>query len=255
MTIKVGVLGASGRMGSQVCEAIGNDEGTILMAAIDENQIGDYVGVSDIQISGDISYLKGADVVVDFTTASSARNNLPVIAEMGIHAVVGTTGFTEADVKSIESSFVNSNCLLASNFAISAVLMMRFSEIAAPYFNNVEIIEYHHNSKIDAPSGTALSTAERIGASSNDWDQDPTDRHVLEGARGGTTKDGIPIHSVRMEGMVAHQDVIFGAEGQTLTIRQDSYHRSSFMPGVLIAIKKIEDYPGVTLGLDKFLNL
>ena len=242
-------------MGSQVCEAVGSDDQTTLVAAIDENQIGNHARGSDTRITDDISDLEGVDVVVDFTTASSVRNNLPVVAEMGIHAVVGTTGLTEADVKSLESSFINSNCLLASNFAISAVLMMRFSEIAAPYFNNVEIIEYHHNSKIDAPSGTALSTAERISSSSKDWNQDPTDRHVLEGARGGTTKDGIPIHSVRMEGMVAHQDVIFGAEGQTLTIRQDSLHRSSFMPGVLIAVKKIEDYPGVTIGLEKFLDL
>ena len=132
---------------------------------------------------------------------------------------------------------------------------MRFAEIAAPHFNNVETIEYHHNSKIDAPSGTALTTAERISASSSEWERSSTSNRILEGARGGMTEDGISIHSVRMEGMVAHQDVIFGTEGQTLTIRQDSYDRSSFMPGVLLAVKKVGDFPGVTLGLEALLNL
>ncbi len=255
MAIKVGVLGASGRMGSEVCKAIGNDQETTLVAAIDENGIGQQATSSDLLITNDLSGLSDADVVVDFTTAASARKNLLHIAEIGVHAVVGTTGLSDSDIEALEGSFTSSNCVVAANFAVSAVLMMRFSEMAAPHFDNVEIIEYHHNSKIDAPSGTALSTAERIGESSKSWSKDSTDDHVLEGARGGITKDGISIHSVRIEGMVAHQDVIFGTEGQTLTIRQDSYDRSSFMPGVLLAVKKIEDYPGVTLGLEKFLQL
>lgn len=255
MAIKVGVLGASGRMGSEVCKAVCNDPETTLVAAIDEMKIGQDATNSNIRITDDLSNIEGADVVVDFTTANSARKNLPAIAEMGIHAVVGTTGLAETDIEKLKGVFTNSNCVIASNFAISAVLMMRFSEMAAPHFDNVEIIEYHHNSKIDAPSGTALNTAERIGASSKSWNQSSTVDLAFDGARGGITEDGISIHSVRMEGMVAHQDVIFGTEGQTLTIRQDSYDRSSFMPGVLIAVKGIEDYPGVTLGLEKFLHL
>ena len=255
MTIKVGVLGASGRMGSEVCGAVIDDLDTSLVSAIDEMNVGENIAGSDVSITDDFSALEDADVIVDFTVADSARENLQHVAKAGIHAVVGTTGLTESDIATLGSLFQDSNCVVASNFAISAVLMMRFAEIAAPHFNNVEIIEYHHNSKIDAPSGTALTTAERISASSSEWDKSSTSNRILEGARGGITEDGISIHSVRMEGMVAHQDVIFGTEGQTLTIRQDSYDRSSFMPGVLLAVKKVGDFPGITLGLEALLNL
>ena len=255
MTIKVGVLGASGRMGSEVCRAVINALDTSLVSAIDEMNVGENVAGSDVSITDDFSALEDADVIVDFTVADSARENLQRVAKAGIHAVVGTTGLTESDIATLGSLFQDSNCVVASNFAISAVLMMRFAEMAAPHFNNVEIIEYHHNSKIDAPSGTALTTAERISASSSEWDKSSTSNRILEGARGGISEDGISIHSVRMEGMVAHQDVIFGTEGQTLTIRQDSYDRSSFMPGVLLAVKKVGDFPGITLGLEALLNL
>lgn len=255
MAIKVGVIGAAGRMGSAVCEAVGSDSETTLFAAIDEHGVGEEISNSGILISNEFSDLEGADVAVDFTVASSSRNNLRRVASMGIHAVVGTTGLTESDYRELRDSFTDSNCLIAANFAISAVLMMRFSEIAAPFFENVEIIEYHHNSKVDAPSGTALNTAERIGAVSSSWKEDPTQKDFLGSSRGGTTEDGISIHSVRMEGMVAHQDVIFGTTGQILTIRQDSYDRSSFMPGVLLAVKRINDYQGVTIGLEAFLDL
>ena len=255
MTIKVGVLGASGRMGSEVCRAVVNDVDTSLVSAIDEMNVGENVAGSDVKITDDFSALEDANVIVDFTVADSARKNLQHVAKAGIHAVVGTTGLTKSDIEELGDLFTNSNCVIASNFAISAVLMMRFSEMAAPHFDNVEIIEYHHNSKIDAPSGTALTTAERISASSSEWNTSSTSNYVLDGARGGITKDGVSIHSVRMEGMVAHQDVIFGTEGQTLTIRQDSYDRSSFMPGVLLAVKKVGDFPGITLGLEPLLNL
>ena len=147
------------------------------------------------------------------------------------------------------------NCVVAANFAISAVLMMRFAEVAAPFFDTAEIIEYHHNAKIDAPSGTAIATAQRIAEASSTWAADPTEKEVYAGARGGSGPGGIRVHGVRMEGMLAHQDVILGALGQTLTIRQDSYDRSSFMPGVILACKRIADHPGFTLGLDKILEI
>jgi 4-hydroxy-tetrahydrodipicolinate reductase len=177
----------------------------------------------------------------------------------GIHAVVGTTGLTTADIDSLRATFGTgtAHCLIAPNFAISAVLMMRFAEIAAPYFDTAEVIEYHHDRKIDAPSGTAVATADRIADARGDaaWAPDPTEREVLTGARGGVSGGarGVHVHSVRMRGMVAHQDVIFGAAGQTLTIRQDSYDRESFMPGVVLACKRIADHPGVTIGLDAYL--
>lgn len=151
--------------------------------------------------------------------------------------------------------FSGSNCLIASNFAISAVLMMRFAELAAPYFDTAEIIELHHDGKIDAPSGTAISTAERMAAASSEWAPDPTQHEPYPGARGSVGPGGIRLHSVRMRGMVAHQEVILGAQGQTLTIRQDSYDRSSYMPGVVLACKRIAHLPGLTLGLDAVLGV
>ncbi len=145
--------------------------------------------------------------------------------------------------------------MIAANFAISAVLMMRFAELAAPFFDTAEIIELHHDAKIDAPSGTATVTAERIAAASSQWAPDPTRHEVYPGARGGVGPAGIRVHSVRMRGMVAHQEVLFGAAGQTLQLRQDSYDRVSFMPGVVLACKRIGQHPGVTLGLDLLMGL
>ena len=172
-----------------------------------------------------------------------------------MHAVVGTSGFTEDDHAEIASWFTTSNCLIAPNFAIGAVLMMRFAELAAPYFETAEIIELHHDQKIDAPSGTALATAQRMADASADWAPDPTTDDVVAGARGGSGPGGIPVHSVRLRGIVAHQEVLLGTTGQTLTIRHDSYDRSSFMPGVLLAVKKVGDTPGLTVGLDALLDL
>ena len=145
--------------------------------------------------------------------------------------MVGTTGFTEADVAALRDAFTRSNCLIAPNFAIGAVLMMRFAELAAPFFETAEIIELHHDGKVDAPSGTAMMTAWRMAAASPSWAPDPTTREVVPGARGGNGPGGIPIHSVRLRGLVAHQEVLFGTAGQSLTIRHDSYDRVSFMPG------------------------
>ncbi len=145
--------------------------------------------------------------------------------------------------------------LIAPNFGIGAVLMMRFAELAAPYFETAEIIELHHDQKVDAPSGTAMHTAERMSARSSDWAPDPTTKHVIEGARGGASPGGIRIHSVRLRGLVAHQEVLLGTAGQSLSIRHDSYDRASFMPGVVLAVKSVGSHPGVTVGLDAFLDI
>jgi 4-hydroxy-tetrahydrodipicolinate reductase len=172
-----------------------------------------------------------------------------------VHAVVGTTGLSEADYEELRASFTSSNCVVAPNFAIGAVLMMRLAEIAAPYFESVEVIELHHENKVDAPSGTAMLTVERIAAASAEWTPDPTTKEILRGARGGKGPGDIPVHSLRVRGLVAHQEVLFGTTGQTLTIRHDSLDRSSFMPGVLLAVKRVADRPGVTIGLDALLDL
>jgi 4-hydroxy-tetrahydrodipicolinate reductase len=172
-----------------------------------------------------------------------------------VHAVVGTTGLSDGDLDELRSLFTTSNCVVAPNFAIGAVLMMRLSELAAPWFESVEIIELHHDAKVDAPSGTAMLTAQRIAAASSEWAPDPTVDTVVEGARGGHGPAGIPIHAIRLRGLVAHQEVLFGTTGQTLSIRHDTTDRSSFMPGVLLAVKAVADRPGLTLGLEALLGL
>jgi 4-hydroxy-tetrahydrodipicolinate reductase len=244
-------------MGRTVCAAVAADPELVLAAAVDPFGVGQLI--EGVPVSGDLRAFStsSCDVVVDFTVAVAARRTLPWLATNGIHAVVGTTGFTDDDMAEFESAFGADdapNCVIAPNFAISAVLMMRFAEMAAPFFDTAEIIELHHDRKIDAPSGTAVTTAERMAsARGRSFDPDPTTDEVYEGARGGTGPAGLRVHSVRMRGMVAHQEVILGATGQTLTIRQDSYDRDSFMPGVVLACKKIADVPGLTRTLDPFL--
>ena len=256
MTIRVGVLGAAGRMGVSVCDAVDADPDLSLVAAFDPHgEVGALV--HGIPVSTTLEDLLAAEphVVVDFTVADAARVNLPRIAEAGVHAVVGTTGFTDDDLASFRSAFTSSSCLIAANFAISAVLMMRFAELAAPLFDTAEVIELHHDNKIDAPSGTATATVERMAAASDEWAPDPTQHEVFPGARGGEGPGGIRVHSVRMRGMVAHQEVILGALGQSLTIRQDSYDRTSFMPGVVLACKRVGHHEGLVVGLDAILDL
>jgi 4-hydroxy-tetrahydrodipicolinate reductase len=263
MAIRVGVNGAGGRMGSAVCRAIAIDPDLELVAAVGPRVAGSAIpaGVDGtvVTIGGELRAFADAacDVVVDFTVAAAARVTLPWLAMHGVHAVVGTTGLDDADVDAARHAFGNgpAHCVIAPNFAISAVLMMRFAEMAAPFFESAEIIELHHDAKIDAPSGTAVRTAERLAAASSQWAADPTEREAYPGARGGLGPAGIRVHSVRMRGMVAHQEVILGSLGQTLTIRQDSYDRDSYMPGVVLACKRIVDHPGVTLGLDPLLGL
>ena len=260
---RVGVLGAGGRMGSAVCRAVHGAADLDLVAAVDPQHAGldlDQLGVrgTGLQVASKVGAMTdaGAEVVVDFTVVDAARENLRWCAQNGVHAVVGTTGFADADLAEFSEAFSKSdaNALIAPNFAIGAVLMMRFSELAAPFFETAEIIELHHDEKVDAPSGTACATAQRIAAASKDWASDPTEKVVAEGARGGRV-EGISVHSVRLRGLVAHQEVMFGTTGQTLAIRHDSYDRSSFMPGVLLAVRRIGDTPGLTVGLDGVLGI
>jgi len=259
--IRVGVFGAGGRMGSTVCRAVLDAPGMELVAAVDPLHAGidlSQLGVhgTSVHVSAKANALHEAEaqVAVDFTILDAARQNLAWCADNGVHAVVGTSGFTEGELAELAERFRHSgsNVVIAPNFAIGAVLMMRFAEQAAPYFDSVEIIELHHDQKVDAPSGTAIATAERIAAASKDWGEDPTTKVVAEGARGGNVS-GIPIHAVRLRGMVASQEVLLGTTGQSLSIRHDTFDRSSFMPGVLLAIQKVVDTPGLTVGLDNLL--
>lgn len=257
--MRIGVNGAAGQMGRAVCAAVEVDPDLTLVAAVDRHSDAPAPG-DGVALSSELSAFTDAscDVVVDFTVAEAARTTLPWLAAHGIHAVVGTTGFADDDLASFESAFPSDsgpNCLIAPNFAISAVLMMRFAEMAAPWFDTAEVIELHHMRKIDAPSGTAVKTIERMAAARDtDFASDPTETEVYPGARGGAGPRNIRAHSVRMEGMVAHQEVVLGAQGQTIAIRQDSFDRSSFMPGVVLACKRIADHPGLTLSLDPFLD-
>lgn len=265
--IKVAVFGAGGKVGSTVCRAVAEENDLELVAAVDPQMAGldlrqaiglDIPGLQ-VSPSADAIADAGADVAVDFTHLAAARENLRWCGENGVHAVVGTTGFTEEDFTVFRGLFTpegdGPNCVIAPNFAIGAVLMMRFAEIAAPYFESAEVIELHHDQKLDAPSGTAMKTVERMAAASGEWVADPTETVVVEGARGATGPAGIHVHSVRLRGLVAHQEVLLGTTGQSLTIRHDSYDRTSFMPGVLLAVRNIADRPGLTVGLDPFLGL
>ena len=259
--ISVGVLGAAGRMGRTVCQAVAADPDLSLAAAVDtaaavsELESVPELGGAAVSESPEVLRDAGVEVAVDFTVVEAARSNLRFLASEGIHAVVGTTGLDSGDLERIERDFSRSNCIIAPNFAISAVLMMRFAEMAAPFFDSAEIVELHHDGKVDAPSGTALMTGERMSAASEAWNPDPTQNEVLAGARGGKGPGGIRIHSVRLSGMTAHQEVILGTQGQSLTIRGDSYDRSCFMPGVLLAVKAVRGRPGLTLGLEPLLDL
>jgi 4-hydroxy-tetrahydrodipicolinate reductase len=261
---KVGVFGAGGRMGRTVCAAVAAEPTLELVAAVDPYHVGidlQQLGVPapGLQVAGSPDALVDADaaVAVDFTVLEAAYKNLEWCAEHGIHAVVGTTGFTAGDLAALAARFEAStaNAVIAPNFSIGAVLMMRFAEMAAPLFDSAEVVEMHHDEKVDAPSGTALLTAERMAAASGDWSADPTEQTVLDGARGGEGPAGIRVHSLRLRGLVAHQEVILGTTGQTLTIRHDSFDRSSFMPGVVLAVQAVADRPGLTVGLDTLLGL
>jgi len=251
-------------MGATVCRAVHEDPDLALVAAVDPYHAGidlHQLGVegTGLQIAAkpDAISAAGADVAIDFTVLDAARQNLAWCADHGVHAVVGTTGFSPEDLNELRLRFLDgaANAVIAPNFAIGAVLMMRMAELAAPYFETAEIIELHHDQKADAPSGTAMLTAERMAGASSQWAADPTKTVVAEGARGGEGPAGIRVHSVRLRGMVAHQEVLLGTTGQTLSIRHDSYDRDSFMPGVLLAVRAVRERPGLTVGLDALLGL
>jgi 4-hydroxy-tetrahydrodipicolinate reductase len=244
--INVAVLGARGRMGSEVVKAVEAAEGLALVAALD-------LGDSLEQLKG-----SAAHVVVDFTTPDSVMANLEFLIDNGMNVVVGTTGFDDAKLATVKGWLAQNpsvGVLIAPNFAIGAVLMMEFAAKAARYFESAEIIELHHPAKVDAPSGTAARTAELMSAARKEAGlgamPDATTT-ALDGARGALV-GGIPVHSVRARGLVAHQEVLFGGLGETLTIRHDSIDRAGFMPGVILGVRKIVNTPGLTHGLDKFM--
>jgi 4-hydroxy-tetrahydrodipicolinate reductase len=244
--MRVGVFGAKGRMGEEVCRAVEAAADLELVAAIDAGQ--------------DRSPAESADVMVDFTVPSVVMDNLTWCIEHGVHAVVGTTGFTQERLEVLRQQLAakpGANILVAPNFSIGAVLMMHFSELAARYFESAEIIELHHPNKVDAPSGTAQATATRIAAARAEAGlgamPDATNTG-LDGARGADVS-GVHIHGVRLRGLIAHQEVMFGSVGETLTIRHDSLDRVGFMPGVLTAVRAVGTLPGLTVGIDALLGL
>lgn len=248
MAIKVGVLGAQGRVGKAIVEGVNAEDDLELVAEISRGD--------DLQQLVD----NHAEVIVDFTQPDSVMGNLEFCIANGIHCVVGTTGFDKERLDQVEQWTRQEgagNVLIASNFAISAVMTMVLAKQAAKFFETAEVVEFHHPTKLDAPSGTAIHTAEAIAQARRDAElgemPDATEKS-LEGARGANV-DGIPVHAVRTRGMVAHEEVIFGAQGQSLTIRQDSYDRSSFTPGVLVGVREIAQHPGLVVGLDKYLGL
>jgi 4-hydroxy-tetrahydrodipicolinate reductase len=245
MTVRVAVLGASGRMGSEVVRAVENADGLSLVAAYDV---------------GDTLDLSGADVAVDFTHPDAVMGNLRACIDAGVHAVVGTTGFDDerlAQLRDWLGDVPSVGVLVAPNFGVAAVLMMQFAAQAARFFDSVEIVELHHPRKADAPSGTARRTAELVAAARREAGRPPmpdATSSSLDGARGADV-DGVRVHAVRLEGLVAHQEVLLGGHGESLTLRHDSYDRTSFMPGVLLGVREVGSRPGLTVGLEALLDL
>jgi 4-hydroxy-tetrahydrodipicolinate reductase len=246
--LRVGVLGARGRVGSEVCRAVSAADDLELVAEVDAGD--------PLEVLVD----RGVAAVVDFTTPDVVMANLEYAVGHGIHAVVGTTGFDEdrlARLRTLLADAPNVGVLVAPNFSLGAVLMMRFAAQAAPLFESVEIIELHHPDKTDAPSGTARRTAEMVAAARREAGADPMPDATttgLEGARGADV-EGVRVHGLRVRGLVAHQEVILGSPGETLTIRHDSLDRVSFMPGVLLGLRRIASTPGLTVGLERLLDL
>ena len=246
--LRVAVLGAQGRIGSEAVRAVEAAEDMELVAALGRGDKLETLAET------------GAQVAVELTTPASVMGNLDFCVRHGIHAVVGTTGWTEdrlAQLRTWLDGSPRTGVLIAPNFSIGAVLTMRFAQLAAPYFESVEVVELHHPNKVDAPSGTATRTAQLIAAARAEAGlgaQPDATRTALDGARGADV-DGVPVHAVRLRGLLAHQEVLFGGEGETLTVRHDSLHHSSFMPGILLGARRVVDVPGLTFGLEHFLDL
>lgn len=245
---RVGVLGARGRMGQEVCKAVDRAEDLDLVAMVDA---GDWLfSVADA----------GAQVIVDFTHPDVVMDNIRFAIDQGMHAVVGTTGMTDDRLATVREWLADApqlGVLVAPNFGIGAVLSMRFAQLAARFYDSAEVIELHHPDKADAPSGTAIRTAQLIAKARAEAGMpampDATTQEQ-DGARGAEV-DGVHVHSVRLAGLVAHQEILFGTEGEALTIRHDSLHRSSFMPGVLLGVRGVASRPGLTVGLEPLLGL
>jgi 4-hydroxy-tetrahydrodipicolinate reductase len=244
--MRVGVLGAKGKVGATMVQAVQAADDLTLSAEVDA---GDSLSLFTES---------NTEVVIDFTHPDVVMDNLKFLIDNQIHAVVGTTGFTDERLEQVQEwlgAKPESAAVIAPNFAIGAVLSMHFAQQAAPFYESVEVIELHHPHKADAPSGTARRTAELIADARKDLSPNPdATSSALPGARGADV-DGVPVHSVRLAGLVAHQEVLFGTTGETLTIRHDSIDRTSFVPGVLLAVRRIKERPGLTLGIDTLLDL
>ena len=294
--LRVGVFGAGGRMGTAVQAAVAADPDLELVAAVDPAHAGEAALTNGVVVAKDPEAMAaaGVEVAVDFTVAEAALSNAAWCARHGVHAVVGTTGFGEETLADLRALFEAStaNCVVAPNFAIGAVLMMRFAELAAPWFEGIEVVELHHDGKLDAPSGTALSTARLAAAARGSGRQAAAGVGDVTGGAGGAggaggpvpaataggpggpvpaataggagdsdrargleAAPGVRVHSVRLRGLVSHQEVLLGNAGEVLTIRHDSFDRSSFMPGVLLAVKQVPQRRGLTLGLAALLGL
>jgi len=251
---KVGVSGAAGRMGKLVAETIAYATGFELAALYDPNA--GEATVAGMAVSTTPEVMLDADVVVEFTIPDAVMDNLQTWQTMGRHAVVGTSGFGEERLTELADIWSGpGNCLVVPNFSIGAVVMMRAAELAAPHFDAAEVIEMHHDRKADAPSGTAIATAQRIARAASGQKREIESKELISGARGATV-DGVSVHAVRLPGLVAHQAVMFGGMGETLTIRHDTTDRQAFMPGVVLAIRKVGELPmPVTVGLESLLGL
>lgn len=262
--IKVIVNGALGRMGLQVISAVSAEQGMDLVGGVDIKAHADRLSVpgkdTTIPLSADLGSLMMAtkpDVMVDFTVASASASAACLALKNGVSIVVGTTGLSDTDLSNIRELAAEhkKGAVIAANFTIGATILIHLAKIAAKYFDNAEIIELHHDRKLDAPSGSALTTARAMLKSRNKpFILPSTEKEVLKGTRGGQM-EGVSIHSVRLPGLVASQEVIFGALGQTLSIRHDTISRESFMPGVILAVKEVTKHQGLILGLDALLNL
>ncbi len=251
--IRVAVSGAAGQMGRLVAAAVDQASDLQLVSLYDPHHGG--VEIAGLAVADDPAAVAGAEVVVEFTNPAVVMDNLASWRERGVHAVVGTSGFDAARLAQLEELWGPGppNCMVAPNFSIGAVLMMYFAEKAAPHFSAAEVVELHHDRKADAPSGTALATAARIGGAAAQR-RAAESEELVPGARGAAV-DEVRVHAVRLPGLLAHQEVILGGEGQILTIRHDTTDRASFIPGVLLAVRQVADRPGVTVGLEGLLGL
>ncbi len=251
---RVGVSGAAGQMGRLVAAAVAGADDLELKALYDPGAPG--TEVAGVPVGGEPAALAGCEVVVEFTRPDVVMDNLRLWGEMGLHAVVGTSGFSTERLAEVRVFWkeVPPNCIIVPNFSIGAVLMMRFAELAASHFAAAEVVELHHDRKADAPSGTATSTAERIAAAQPEQRRQVESAELVAGTRGGAVS-GVPVHAVRLPGLLAHQEVLLGNAGEVLTIRHDTTDRAAFLPGVLLAVRRIAQLPGVTVGLEGLLGV